>query len=922
MLVRRWGLLFLIVLVSVLGCESRDDLVFTGTSTQDSGVLPLSGKLFLGVQVPGATVELLAPDGGVLAQTVTDASGNFFFQRPEGLAAFRVKATLAGSSLAFTRDVQVSGSEVPFLVVNVPSTLVGQLLSSGQQTDLAAAEAQVAAALGLSPEALAMLEESRRSPFSHLGFFLTIAQQGGFGDFSVSSLLAQGETAPPYLHTLETLDQPWAALEQELVDLLEPTRQRSLVFVGGSLLSSSAGLLGGIFQGLGSKVVSNAEEATLTWTGHLLGFNYGINAQFQMINQKLDALAAGIEALSDQLTNSTFSTANSLISPYISNLQTLQTQADQAARVSQLTDLPQKVPPDTATYLSSVGSFTAQAALLDIQKACLGTNGATNLVTLGAAISLEDYNFSPTDQPFVSLLGMPVRSNALLDKALTTYQSYAGYQTMAANYLGENVHTPANALSMVTLTRTASDTTNQAAYSLALQRQQLPRYLPSDNVLVDLQNGIMWYLPIQDKMNWSQARSFALSFNLAAADGVTYTQWHLPTEEEFKTLQTRGRLVKKSAQDTSIAKNSDGGEGDYGRSTQGVSALGFNNAGVFNSDGDLWMTQYSPLVDNIPSSQTQNVAYFRLNHQHSNVKGAKASDEYPVILCRSILNGPAVIGQNVAPVVYPEVDFIGPDLRGGQPLQAGEVAALGQLAAIGSPSPDTGSSTPTFPLTYTITLGGQFRAGTSSVGQDENLRTATYNIQVNSNQSHTVEPNSNSTTLAQVLSYLLEESQNLFVPYVEVSNFDGSPGQMTNHTNPGGGPAQVTLKAQSFGANASGLVTLEGSGPVTVSPSNRQLVSLLITPRNVLFDSDNSGQTQDFLAVGFYDDLTVEDLTQEATWTLTDPGGNPVPGTAAKLSTSPLGTLEILSSQVPQFSINASIPGGPQDSTLVQVTTF
>lgn len=914
-------LLHLFLLGGLLGgCGSDSSSVFTGTAGQEVALdapLPIAGKLFVGVPVAGAAVELVSPQG-VLAQTVTDESGNFFFERPAGLSAFRVRATLPNSSLVFTRDVRVTGANAPFVLVNVPSTLVGQLMAGGQ-TDLAAAEAQVAAALGLSVDALGVVEESRHTPFSHLGFFLTIAQQGPFGDFSVTKILAQGTVEPPYLHDLETLDQPWASLEQELVSLLEPVRTTSLAAAQASQAQSSAGLLTGIFQGLGEKVVSNAEESALTWTGHLLGFNYGINAAIEGINAKLDTIVMGIDDLSAQLANSTFSTANDQLSQSISDLQTLQNDADLAVENTQLTDVPQAIPSDTSSFLTALGNFSAQSTLTSIQKACLGLNQETNLVTLGAAISLQDYNFNPPSQPFVELMGMPVRSNMLLDQALTTYQVYAGYQTMATNVLAENAHAPSGALNMVSLSRTASALTSQAAYSMALQRQQLPRYLPSDNVLVDLQNGIMWYLPIQSPMKWNDARSFAAGFSLPGADGVVYKAWHLPTQEEFETLQTRGRLVKQKIQDSSVAKNSDKGEGDYGRTTQGIAALGFTNAKVFDSDGNVWMTRYYYNVDNFPNSLGLTRDYFRLNHESSNVRGGSASDKNPVILCRSILNTDvALFGSTVYPVVYPPAVEVGPDLVPGQALQAGEVAALGQLTAIGDPV--VNGDQVTFPLTYSITLGGKFRAGTNSVGQDEDVTPATYTYQVDTNQPHTVEPNSQSTTLAQVLSYSIAEVQNLFAPYTEVSNFDGNPGQLTNHTDPGGQPSQVTLQAESFGANASGLVTLKSSASATASPTNRSLVSLLVTPRNVLFPG--ATPSQPFLAVGFYDDLTVEDLTQQVTWTITDPSGNPVPSTTAELSINPKGTLKINGALVPMFNLNAAFPGGPTDTTKIQVTQF
>jgi hypothetical protein len=542
---------------------------------------------------------------------------------------------------------------------------------------------------------------------------------------------------------------------------------------------------------------------------------------------------------------------------------------------------------------------------------------------LGAAVSLQGYNFSPLDQPFTNLLGMPVRTNTLLDTALTTYQTYAGYQTMAVNYPGENVHVPANSLQMVLLTREAQDATNQAAASLALQRQQLPRYLPSDSVMVDLQFGIMWYLPIQSKMSWNAARSFASSFSLAAADGVTYSAWHLPTAEEYKTLQQRGRLVRKATQDHTVAKNSDGGEGDYGRVGQGIAALGFKNANLLNSDGDVWMTRYYYNVDNFPNSQEQTVDYFRLNHESSNVKGAKTSDSYPVILCRSIVDSDtALAGSTVIPVVYPVANEVGPDLYAAQAIQAGEVAALGQLVSLGGVSQGDGDPTATVDLNYEVTVGGEFRAGTSSVGQDENIPSKTFSYTLSSNQAHTVEPQSQNTTLAQVLAYSLTPTQNLFVPYFDVSNLDGSPGLLQYHTDPGGSIDSITLKAQSYGISGNSLVSLSTTGVVDASPTQRQLSSLLIAPRNVLFPSDQVGQLQAFIAVGFYDDKTVEDLTQQVQWTLTDPNGSPVPSTSAKLSTNPLGSLMIESEDTPKFNVNASFPGGPSDSTEVEITTF
>jgi hypothetical protein len=110
---------YLVLLIA--GCGNSQSSVFTA-GDGGGGALPLSGKFFLGVPVAGAQVRLLAPDGSEVAQSQTDASGNSFLQRPSGLNSFRVAASLTGSNLTFTRDVENLGEQAPFLAITRASS--------------------------------------------------------------------------------------------------------------------------------------------------------------------------------------------------------------------------------------------------------------------------------------------------------------------------------------------------------------------------------------------------------------------------------------------------------------------------------------------------------------------------------------------------------------------------------------------------------------------------------------------------------------------------------------------------------------------------------------------------------------------------------------------------------------------------------
>ncbi len=810
------------------------------------------------MDVPNASVTARAADGTVLAETITNATGNFML---EGRlpASYRVESRLAGGSLAFAAEVRAPS----FVVVNVPNTLVSRYLQAHPQASLEQAESLVRARLSLPAEGgLDFIEDGPRVDFSHLAFFSAASANGGCESF-LARLAAEGQPVPRFRLTRETLGGQDEGLEAELRPLLALARSQPRLL---ETLSTSSVLAAGGFllSGVGDSILSTLTENTLAWITTSLGWNVGTAGALETIQDQLDELADELDTLELEGAANGANTALTSVVSSTSVLVSDQSAAVQVAVSDGITNRPTtSVNGSLTTLLASLGSYQAATNLGQIQTFMLGLNDNTNLITTNLKLLLnQSYGIQQSGQPF------PVRSSFLLDQALDTFNFYQGYQALAANYLVEQAHPVVPIQPPAINLLQARTSTDQAAYQVALQRMQLPPYPASDLIFVDLQYGLMWCTSVQAPMSYNDAINFVDKFSYSAGS-LTFEDWRLPTTLEIQALQNRGRFVANSLRDSSVAHDgSDSSYGNYGYCLQGLSGLGFVGVNQYGSDGYTWIYNWYYITSWL---QDDSLTAWGMNHQDG--KALKTdNNKLPFVMVRSL-------GRELLPILdytdapsvptYPpgmdvppqRLEFVGEGVPTGF---AGANYLTGQTVGINHRQL-TGGANDTFErfddaifiqpiVEYTMFLGGTFTLGNS--GQ------LTEKLPSNSYTQSIPLGGSQGAFSATTTPVAFQVGQGDF----SVSNYPDYQGLILAHSTP-----------QVFQTVCTVLGLEDASKPISATFSSSSLTAptpylkhMLISPRNLVVTGLGSTVTvsQNYYCTGYYSDGTVEDLTPKVTWTV------------------------------------------------------
>lgn len=906
--------LVLALCLLLAGCGGAADPAAPGQAGPNPGAALVLGHVSLGVPVDGVPVRVVDERGIVLAESVTDGSGRFEFAAGALPSEFRVVAAVGPHE--FGAEVEEHDGASRYLVVNVPTTLASQWFRSHPDSTRAEAEAAIRSRLGLPDTAVPSLglDESVRGGFSHVAFWAAASQAGGWEAFS-STLLA-GAQVPRF--RLDT--RSWKASLDGLEPALQPWARRAaanpnLVLAGeaGQGESSLAGsVLTSVGEGIASSVLDAGISSAWTWVAQCLGLNFGTGPALAAIQSELDALIAAVAALQVELDEQEYTQGVNALNVYTGQIDTLNHDYSGAVASAHLTDRPSSPAKEVTDLLASLSQFTADTALEQIQDYMLGANGGTNMITLARKIQLHDS--LGVDQPHKYLFA-PLRSSRLLGGSPnpaqpagapdpgSPYFFYEGYQSLAANFLAENAKAAAGARSPVTAIQTADPTLRDAARSLKLQRQQLHAPLLSDEVIVDLQFGVMWYVVVHDADDWSSAKARADAFVLPLAGGGVYDDWRLPTVNELLALRERGRY--NPHKDSRVPGYHSGASyGDYSQCSAGLTGLGFQGAQAIDSDGNVWcMPWFRSVYDG--SWQFQTNTEFRMNHQHSNDNTSikSTSTRRPFLLCRSL----------ATPVLDPTTSQSLADAYEGDfpaqmvhPLRDEEFPGLGIPTGIGGVT-SSGPGQAEAQVTWTVYLGGPTTCGTSkksshfSVKERRTTRTLA------------------ATSRPELLGMLAFDSQD--TAHLDVSNYPGQEGRLLWHSPTG--PVNVT--ASLLGYDGTNVVRMSASGSMDPGPNPpaATLEKIVINGRNTLYGPPPQQGTLDFyFATAFYSDYRVQDVTGRVVWTVTDRQGNPVTG--ARFRPEIPGALEIQPSlTVEELSLHArlgeSADDAHEDSTKIEV---
>lgn len=891
----------------LVGCGSdTNEFIATGGAVNPSTPRLLYGKFNLGGAISNAAVILTDASGNtILGQTTTDATGAFSFSGANWPPDLRVRATL-GDGLDFYTEVRGFTGTGRQTTVNVPTTLVS-LYARKNGVSVAQADTAVHNYLAIPmTNSLEGVEESFRSPFSHLAFFVVAAQRGGWTAFSSEALNLIDQTAAPTtkgalrgrfrlkpsllqasLNGLERgrvrpksslLQASLIGLEPELATSIPPyTVNDGTTGTDYSPYQYMAMTLEGLpddqftifepvpppstsTQAVRGKLMTDIESAlTSVGVNQVLGdswthiadayhLNYGTADMLQNIENQLDEVIADISHLEQQIDQVALSVLFGNLNGDVADINDIV-----AALVAPnpSTDLanPNTVllapNEDVEALEQAFKGFAIDTSLTAIQQQLNGTY-------LQTTVNDTIYNTTFGIQDISGYGNTPFLSQGIQTEILTAFNYYAQAQQSACNAIAENAHIVSE--DPVDAMIDALNTIQGAVAPLKDQRGQLPWAVRSNNLIIDKQAGLTWCATLQAPTTYDNAaNNIAPTFQVDAGNGLIYTGWRLPTTEETRFLQDRARLVATSKRDPSIPNDgSTSSYGNYGYTTQGLPALGFDPVtcqAYLNSDGDILTSYYSKSGESGSGNGSWSLQkrYSEMNHQNSDFNQTYKNGNYPFFLVRSI--GPTPL---LVPDFTEDKNQYLPPLTG-QELGPEEFPMLGHVTGISGVRQVNGFMGAT--LTYSLNVGGSFSMGTGN-DTSYDLPSASYSQTVDSYSGGDYNFSA-PYDLQEVIDYQSADDSIVSI---------GVTGQALWHVT-STAPQTVGVTATVRSTNGT---QYSATGTVD-SPTAKQLVSVQIFPRNVLMQSDtgkNMGAEQTFYLVGFYNDNTIADLTSSATWSI------------------------------------------------------
>ena len=967
------GILILLALAWLTsGCDSANPELPRTTEPHSATTLTLGGELFLGRFVSGGVASLETLGGQVLASSSISPTGSFLFRLSTDAIPtdFRVRATPAGTDIPFFLEVRGYAKRPRFLRVNVVTTLASLHAQGRPDLTLEQASQEVANILGIPSQTnFASLSESRRSPFSHLAFFVDASAAGGWKAFSAAILAetanahrpqAQGDPTARFAAAPEDLSAPLDGIEDGLRPHLLVLQTSNPVAKG---VTEILGEIGGDLWD--SAIVSTVTDVAWTNIAERFGLNFGTTQALEKIQEQLEVVLDEINAIDLLLDEQDYSEAANKLAPAVAYLEALSL-ADLSAAVNQGTSegLPSNTPiieqsptSGIGALLGSVASLTTAVDLQQISDFQLNGANVPNMNFLWRRNKVDNVLGVDVQARFMDF---PIRSNAWLDIALQNYEYYKGYQSLAGKWLADNARQGTNPASDIT---TANDDIDAICTSLKAQRGQFPAYLASDEVIVDLQNGVMWHTKANAKMTQDEAKSYAASLSVEGevlGQKVTYTDWRLPTYAELKSLQDRGRFFA-GGYDQTVPSNSNTGYGDTGQALAGLPGLGFVGVseafsdpddGVKTTDGGMWFGAFGYTITEsyviVVSTGWVETPYAELefNRANKDPNYKSSTDRRPFLLCRSI--GEPLLGAS-AP------GLTGATIPADDPFPAQLAASLtdAEYPSLGVPTGidnvvDISLSQTATDIIYSIYLGGDFGLGNVSANASRSNPSKTLTATLKPYSGKVNEsPVYNALTL--VPSYFTEKGS-----VFEVSNlppaFDGTGGQAgfqaalntfgssgfirKNTDDPGPQTAQLTSTVYGYDESTDAFpAVISKSGNIGQAGKyengkTRQPAAFQISPRNRVYDSASSftvdsRAVEQYSASLFFDNQTISSQTSAATWSLLTANGDPYTGDAVTLVG---GLLQIDLKKVPRLGlslqIQATMParnGWPSQTDTVQL---
>lgn len=631
--------------ITVSGCGSSDNnyvvnpgggVAFQTTQQQQFGMV------YLGRIAPDVRVDVLAVGSDTpLASVTANASGQFMF--PAGTALpeqFRLSAmTPEGHRV----ERFVEPGEIPYLYINALSTIISRYKQAHPEDSLAQIEEKVR--LGLLEGEVAMFgtNDSDASPFSPRVFLARAEAAGGiipYADSLVETLEDGG--------TVSFRGEGGAG---RFLSLYKQSPEESIRAQVGEVAGASFGywLLGEA----GSKIV---DEVSYRLTGKVngaAGTSFGDAGSFEEVSEEIGVVEdtitsfqtkiadtfmaasqaritnklSGDVAKIDSATTATVNTANWAHDNFSS------TTADQG---------PRDFPSDVTSAVSALDFITSTSALSDFSTAFTATTTTDNLFLAANQNASSNGTASANNAPpaagstpsgaishtsTVSYDYYGLRHDLITQPLVNNYGESLGYLNKLANLVSESANlsllpTPLDQATGYSPPATALNTgmANIARLYGADAHTGLtyvPQPVGTDLVLIDCENRLMWYLPLNlCKYDVAQNGMIGLNVNgwtypagtsaptavgnSVTKDLVNYKRsstmpgWRVPEVSELQTL--RSQIVAAG-----------GGSNSDSSITSGLQNLGFSGLSALSSSSNFKKFWYNGAVTQTTEDEKNNI---------------------------------------------------------------------------------------------------------------------------------------------------------------------------------------------------------------------------------------------------------------------------------------------------------------------------
>lgn len=686
-----------------------------------------------------------------------------------------------------------------------------------------------------------------------------------------------------------------------------------------------------------------------TWSSQQLAGHFGIADELEAISAQLSDIATELNTVISDLNSlineiaiaelqaekNNFLDALAEADDYRENIEGVQTQlidsiVEATGTNGYFSDTPSTLPPNvvnivslfssTATFNSLVEDVTELQAALTGADPNAPPSNPNQILFPPVVVNLSSTGSLPSNNPNLVLalrnlvfdsLGIsvsenterfsnfPVRSSALLDSILGPFEGYGQAQILGSNLISEAAHQSANPGEDIQRARTYAD---NVARSLINTRAQVPAYPLSDNYFLDLENGLQWYTVVQAPADVDTILNSALAFD----DGET-TGWHAPSYDELRSLMLRAGWAA-----------GDGQSYDFANAVEGLQKLGFDTSALGSSEqigfpfynwnytGPAWFAQNFGLIAQMPVTGDY-------TNSATTYTGADAFyTELPWLMCRTLGTQPTLdISASTNPdYAVPMNPGTWPDGFEGSPIPAElpSVASVTGLTQLNVPN-----NVVTFSSEYTLYTGASSASGGYMIGTDSFQTTYT--------------PTPFMATTADYLPPVYFQTND--DDGTAVSNYASTYGAVINRVN-SNEVTTIVLNTLGYSTSTGYPSAITASVPFnTVGPETVTLDQIQIMPRNVAMANPGTTGTnvitQQFVAVGFYSDQTVQDLTSSATWSVVDTDTGVAPVGAVISSTGNLETTNVPNaSENLEVRVSITQTGNPSgtssDSTLVLVS--